>query len=137
MTKTLTVEGDLASADTATTLTTQGSVTAPSLVLPPGISRITTIIAAAGAEGLADGSAVFFLRLGGNAVLGGEQTLMVGAGGRIAPQAGSDAGPSVAPARVFRDLDIAVRPSDTIRIQAEMAGNDLGTARVVVTLVLA
>jgi len=136
-TKTLTLEGDLATVDVATALTTQGSVTAPSVVIPSGVSKIDKVIVAAGAEGLADGSAVFFIRLGGNAVLGGEQTLMVSAGGRIAVQSGSDAGPSVCPAIVLKDLDIAVRASDTIRVQAEMAGSDLGTGHIVVTLVFA
>lgn len=135
MTKTLTVEGDIASVDTATSLTTQGSVTAPSLVIPAGVSKLNRVIAAIAAEGLADGSAVFFIRLGGNGVLGGEQTLMIGAGGRIAVQSGSDAAPSVAAAKEFDDLDIDVRAGDTIRVQAEMAGSDLGTARAVVTLI--
>jgi len=137
MTKTLTVEGDITTVDTATALTTQGSVTAPSLVIPSGVTAITKIIVAAGAEGLADGSAVFFIRLGGNAVLGGEQTLMVSAGGRIAVQSGSDAAPSVALPVILDALDIAVRATDTIRIQVEMAGSDLGTGHAVVTLVFA
>jgi len=137
MTKTLTVEGDITAVDTATSLTTQGSVTAPSLVIPSGVGKIATVIAAIAAEGLAAGSAVFFIRIGGNGVIGGEQTLMVSAGGMIAPQAGSDAAPSVCRASVFRDLEIAVRPVDTIRVQAEMAGTDLGTARAVVTLIFA
>ena len=137
MTKTLTVEGDLATVDLATTLTTQGSVTVPTLVTPAGTSKIDRILAAAGAEGLADGSAVFFIRLGGNAVKGGEQVLMISAGGRIAPQAGSDAAPSICSAVQFDDLDIECGPSDTIRIQAEMAGSDLGTGHVAVTLIFA
>lgn len=137
MTKTMTFEGDLATVDAATALTTQGSVTAPSNVIPAGVTKIDSIVAAAGAEGLADGSAVFFIRLGGNGVLGGEQTIMVSAGGRIAVQSGSDAGPSVCEAIVLEDVDIAVRASDTIRVQAEMAGSDLGTGHVVVTLIFA
>lgn len=137
MTKTLTVEGDLASVDTQYRLTTQGSVTAPSLVTPAGVTKIDRVIAAAGAEGLADGSAVFFLRLGGSAVKTGEQTLMVSAGGRIAVQSGSDAAPSYCRPVIFDGMDIAVNASDTISVAAEMAGNDLGTGHVVVTLVFA
>lgn len=137
MTRTLTLEGDLTTVDTTTVLTTQGSVTAPSVVTPAGISRIKAVIAAAGAEGLADGSGVFFIRLGGSAVKGGEQTLVISAGGRIAPQTGSDSAPSVCPPVILDDLDIEVGPSDTVRVSAEMAGSDLGTGHIVVTLVFA
>ena len=59
------------------------------------------------------------------------------AGGRIAVQGGSDAAPSVCPAFVLEDAAIEVSASDTIAISAEMAGSDLGTGRVVVTLVFA
>jgi hypothetical protein len=137
MSKTLTVEGDLATVDSRTLITTQGSVTAPSLVTPAGITKIDKILVASGAEGLADGSAVFFLRLNGNAVKNGEQVIMVGAGARIAVQAGSDAAPQVGLLHILDNLEIAVNPSDSITIAAEMAGSDLGTARVVVTLMFA
>ena len=134
MTRTLTVEGDLATVDSTTRLTTQGSVTAPSLVVPAGMSKIDRIVAAAGAEGLGDGSAVFLIRLGGSAVLGGEQTIVISAGGRIAVQTGSDAAPSYAKAFILDNADIAVSASDTVSISAEMAGSDLGTGHAVVTL---
>lgn len=137
MTQTLTVEGDLAAVDTRVLLTTQGSVSAPSLVVPSGVTKIDKILVSAAAEGLADGSGVFFLRLDGNAVERGEQTIMISAGGRIAPQAGSDAAPSIAPLFILEDAEIQVSPSDTVSIAAEMAGSDLGTGHVVVTLVFA
>lgn len=137
MSKTLTVEGDIAGADTLSRLTTQGSVTAPSLVVPSGMSRIDKIIVSAAAEGLGDGSAVLFLRLGGNAVKGGEQVVMVSAAGRIAVQLGSDAAPQVCSLFVLDNADIEVTPSDTVSISGEMAGSDLGTSRMVVTLVFA
>lgn len=137
MSKTLTVEGDLATVDSRTLITTQGSVTAPSLVVPAGMTKIDKIIAAAAAEGLADGSAVFFIRLDGNAVQRGEQTIMLAAGGRIAVQAGSDAAPQNAQLFILDNADIEVSPSDTISIAAEMAGSDLGTGRVVITLFFA
>lgn len=137
MSKTLTVEGDLATVDSRTLLTTQGSVTAPSLVVPSGSTKIDKIIAAAGAEGLADGSAVFFVRIGGNAVKRGEQSIMISAAGRIAVQAGSDAAPQYCDAFVLDNADIEVTGSDTVSISAEMAGSDLGTGRAVVTLVFA
>lgn len=137
MAKTFTVEGDLATVDSRTLLTTQGSVTAPSSVVPSGARKIVKVIAAACAEGLANGSAVFFIRLGGNAVLKGEQTIVVSAAGRIAVQTGSDAAPQIAQLFVLNDADIDVTPSDTITVAAEMAGSDLGTGSVVVTLVYA
>lgn len=137
MSKTLTVEGDLATVDSRTLITTQGSVTAPSLVVPSGMKKIDKLIAVATAEGLADGSAVFFIRLGGNAVLRGEQTIMISAAGRIAVQTGSDAAPQIGRLVIVENADIEVSPSDTLTVAAEMAGSDLGTGHVVVTLVFA
>lgn len=137
MSRTLTVEGDLTTVDTRTIISTQGSVTAPSLVVPSGMTKIDKIIVAAGADGLAVGSCVYFLRLGGNGVLRGEQTLMIAGSGTIAVQAGSDAAPQYGRAVVLENVDIDVSPSDTISISAEMAGSDNGTARVVVTVMFA
>lgn len=137
MTKTLTVEGDITAVDTLTNITTQGSVTAPSRVVPSGVTKIDKIYANICADGLAAGSAVYFIRLGGGAVLNGEQTLMISAQGLDTVQSGSDQYMSVAMARVFDDLDIPVRAQDVINISAEMAGSDMGTAYAVVTLVFA
>lgn len=135
MAKTLTLEGDLATVDSRTLITTQGSVTAPSLVVPAGTTLIKRIIVAAASDGLAAGSAVFFIRLGGGAVKNGEQTIMVAGAGVIAVQTGSDAAPQFCRALVLDDVDIEVTPSDTITVAAEMAGSDIGTGRVVVTLI--
>ncbi len=137
MSKTLTVVGSMTAVDTRTQITGQGSVTAPSLVVPSGMSKIDKIIVSAGAEGLADGSAVFLLRLGGSGVLKGEQVIAVGAAARIAVQAGSDAAPQIGKAFILENCDIDVSPSDNVSIAAEMAGNDLGTARIAITLVFA
>jgi len=137
MSKTLTVEGDLATVDSRTLITTQGSVTAPSLVTPAGVTKIDVVLAGAAAEGLGDGSAVFFLRLNGNAVKNGEQVIMLGASGRIAVQSGSDAAPQICRLFYLDSAEIAVSASDSISIAAEMAGSDLGTGRVVVTLIFA
>jgi hypothetical protein len=137
MTRTLTVEGDITAVDTRTLLTTQGSVTAPSLVIPSGLSKITKVIVAAAADGAAAGSATFFIRLGGAGVLGGEQAINVGAAGIIAVQTGSDQNYQLTKAFILDNADIDVSPSDTVAISAEMAGSDLGTARVAVTLVFA
>ena len=137
MSKTFTVEGDIASADTRTLLTTQGSVTAPSSVVPSGVTKIDKIIVGACSEGLADGAQSFFLRLGGAAVKNGEQTMMISAVGRIAPQAGSDSAPQLVNSIVFNDVDIEVSASDTVTVAVEGAGTDTGTGRAVVTLVYA
>lgn len=133
--KTLTVEGDITSADTRTALLTQGSVTAPSLLVPAGFTKIEKIICAATSEGLADGSQSWFLRLGGNAVKGGEQLLPLGASGRIAVQSGSDAAPQFVSPYMYEDCQIEVSPSDVVSIWAEGAGTDTGTGHAVVTLV--
>jgi hypothetical protein len=135
--RTITVEGDVTAADTRTALLTQGSITSPSMLVPAGYTKIDKIIVAAASEGLADGKQTFFVRLGGNAVLGGEQLIPVSASGRIAVQAGSDAAPQVCFPTVKENLDISVSPSDTISVWAEGAGDDTGTARVAVTLVFA
>ena len=137
MSKTFTVEGDIASADTRTLLTTQGSVTAPSSVVPAGVTKIDSIIIAATTEGLADGAQSYFLRLGGNAVRNGEQSIAISAVGRIAVQSGSDAAPQLMSAIVLRDVDIEVSPSDTLTVAVEGAGTDTGTGHAVVTLIYA
>jgi hypothetical protein len=135
--RTFTVEGDITAADTKTNLTTQGSVTAPSPVVPSGVKKIIAMVVAATAEGLADGFQSIFVRLGGNAVLNGEQVIAVGSCARIAVQTGSDAAPQVVAARVFENLDIDVRASDTIAVSAEGAGTDSGTIHIAVTLIYA
>lgn len=133
--KTLTVEGDVASVDTRTALTTQGSISAPVLVVPQGMTKISKIFVAAASEALADGKQTWFLRLGGNAVQGGEQVIAVGSSGRIAVQSGSDAAPQVVPVLVMENIEIAVNGGDTISVWAEGAGEDTGTGHVVATLV--
>lgn len=135
--KTLTLEGDIASADTLTRLTTQGSVTAPSLVTPADTTKIQTLIVAATTEGLADGAQTYFVRIGGNAVKNGEQVIMISSVGRIAPQAGSDSAPQLMSPMILTDLDIEVGPSDTISVAIEGAGTDTGTGHAAVTLVFA
>ena len=135
MSKTLTVEGDVNAVDTLVRLTAQGSVAAPSRVIPSGMNKISKIIVAAAADGLADGEVVYILRLGGNAVLGGEQTFIVGGDGSIGAQAGADVAPSVNKPFILDDVEIEVSPSDTIDIAAESAGVDVGDSTIAVTLV--
>lgn len=135
--KTFTVEGDIGTVDSRTLLTTQGSITAPSSIVPTTMKRIDKIVFAASSEGLADGKQTWLLRLGGNAVLNGEQVLAIAASGRIAVQSGSDAAPQLCPPIVLEDVDIAVNPSDTLTIAVEGAGDDTGTGHAVVTLIYA
>lgn len=135
MTKTITVEGDVSAADTLTELTTQGSVTAPSRQVPSNVSKIEKIIAGVGVDIAADGAASFLLRLGGNAVLNGEQSLFIAGAGGTAVQAGADPDGLITPAIILEDIDIAVRGGDTIKISAEMCGDDLGDAHIAITLV--
>ena len=136
MSRTITVEGDVNAVDTRTLLTAQGSVTAPSLVVPSGMTKIKQIIAAASHDGAADdGSALWFIRLGGNAVLNGEQAIVIGAGGNQTVQSGSDAAPNVMEPFMLDNVDIDVRPGDTITIAAEFAGVDIGDTAIAVTLV--
>jgi len=137
MTKTLTLEGDLGTVDARTAITTQGSVVAPSLVTPAAAKKIDRIVCACAPDGLAVGSGVFFLRLGGSAVQRGEQTIMVSSAGVIAVQAGSDAAPNVNFPIIIENADIDVSGGDTIAVSAEMAGSDLGTGHIVVTLIFA
>jgi len=137
MSKTLTVAGDITAVDTRTLITGQGSVTAPSLVVPSGSKVIDQIIVGVGAEGLAAGSCTFILRLGGGAVMNGEQVISIGAAGTILPQSGSDAAPQHPQLFILKDCQIDVSTSDTVTVAVEMAGTDIGTARAVVTLIFA
>lgn len=135
--KTLTLEGDIASADTRTQLTAQGSVATPSLVTPKGATKIQSIIVAASSEGLVAGAQSYFVRIGGNAVRNGEQTIAISAVGYIAPQAGSDSSPQLMTPLVLQDVDIEIGESDTVSVSVEGAGTDTGTGHAIVTLVFA
>lgn len=136
MSRTLTIEGDVNAVDTRVVLTAQGSVAAPSLVVPAGMTKIKSIIAAAATDNQADdGSVVFLLRLGGNAVMNGESVIVIGGAGGQLVQAGADAAPSDMTPFVLEDADIEVRPSDTISVSAEMAGVDPGDSTFGVTIV--
>lgn len=135
MTDFITVEGDITAVDTATGFTTQGSITTPSRQVPAGVSKIKRIVASIVADLAAAGGAVFFLRLGGKGVRNGEQLILLGAAGGQAAQAGSDQAPQVGIPIELDDVDIDVSAGDTITVQAEMAGSDLGTARGPITLV--
>ena len=136
MSRTITVAGDINAIDTRVLLTGQGSVTAPSLVVPSGMTKIKKIITAIAQDNLADdGQFVAFVRLGGNAVLNGEQVIVTHGGGGQAVQSGSDAAPAIGEPFVLDNVDLDVSPSDTVTIAAEIAGVDPGDTAMVVTLV--
>ena len=136
MSRTITVEGDINAIDTRVVLTAQGSVAAPSLVVPSGVTKITKLIAAASHDGAADdGGALWFIRLNGASVQNGEQVIVIGGGGNQTVQGGSDSAPNVMKPFVMNNVDIEVVPSEVITISAEFAGVDIGDTALAVTLV--
>ena len=135
MSKTLTLEGDITAVDTLTRLTTQGSVSAPSRVTPANSKKITGILASFSADAAAVGSGAFLLRLDGPAVMNGEQSLIIGGAGASTVQAGADSGPIAPGVFELKNADIEITPSSVISLSAEMMGQDLGTASVVITLI--
>lgn len=135
MMRTLTLEGDINAVNTRTQLTAQGSVTAPSRVVPAGMTKISKIIAHSAADGLAAGSSNMLLRLGGSAVLDGEQTIFFAGDCSQTVQTGADAAPSLGSSLILENLGIMVRPGDVINVEAEHLGVDVGDTTVVTTLV--
>ena len=131
----ITVEGDITAVDTLTRLTAQGSVTAPSRLVPPNAKRLTRLIYAVGHDSAADGEVTFHLVLGGDAIKGGEQIITLGGGSFIDVQSGADAGRNYMKAMVLENIDLSVTPNETLDIAMEMAGVDIGTATAVVTAV--
>lgn len=141
MTNTITVLTDAANPldteDQAESLVNQGSVATPSRVVPAGMSRITTLIAAVATDLANADHAVFLLRLTGDAIKEGQQTLIIAAGGGALVQAGADPDGLHCPPIILENLDIEVKAGSTITVQAEMAGGDLGDAHMSVTLIFA
>ena len=135
MSKTLTVEGDLNAANILTNIVAQGSVAAPSRVTPTNAKRITTVIVAAAADQAAEGAANILVRLGDNAIRGGEQTIICAGLAANTVVAGSDLPPVYNPLFMLKDADIEVDGSEVIDINAELVGDDLGDATVVITLI--
>lgn len=133
----VTVEGDIIAVDTLTRLTAQGSVAAPSRLVPPDATLLKRVVVAVAADGAADGEVSYLLRLSGDAIKGGEQTIVVGAQGRIAVQTGSDAAHVALAPMVLDNLDLAVTPNETLDIAVEMCGVDVGSATAVVTAMFA
>lgn len=131
----ITVEGEITAIDTLTRLTTQGSVTAPSRLTPPDAKMLKRLIYSISHDGQADGEATFYVRLGGDAIRGGEQVIVLASGSRVAVQTGSDAAPAIMEVQIMDNLDLEINPNETLDISAEMAGVDVGTAGLIVTAV--
>jgi len=128
----LTVTADVNAIDTIVEATGQGSVAAPSRLTDPLATEIHMIVAASSNDGLAAGQAAMFMRLSGPAIQNGSQTLMFSGHSSIAVQSGADAAPSLQPPILLMDLGIAVFGSETVTIQVEHAGVDVGdTANVI------
>lgn len=133
----VTVEGEITAIDTITDFTTQGSVTAPSRIVPPDAKKISSVVYAIASDAAADGEVTLLLRLGGDAVRGGEQVIVLGSDSFIDVQAGADAEHAQMVPQILENLDIEVTPNETIDIRLEMAGVDVGTATGVVTVLFA
>jgi len=125
--------GTITAANTKTALTEQGSISAPgTLYVPDGVSRLESVIVAACADYAAAGHACIFVRLEGSGLPEGPETLLVcGVGGN------STTGIQGRMAAVKIPLDVPVRPGNDILIYGEMAGDDVGTVELGVTLVFA
>jgi len=135
MTSTLTLEGDVNAADTRVLLTGQGSVAAPSLVIPRGFNKITGIYATVASDFAAAGACNYLVRLGGNAVLNGEQNIVIAGSGAQDNQAGGDGNGGGTILFKLTDADIQVTESDTISVAGEVLGSDLGDSAFALTLV--
>jgi hypothetical protein len=127
----ITVEGDLTAVDTVVRLTAQGSVPSPSRLTPPDATVIKRIIVAVASDGAADGEVSYLLRVGGDAVKGGEQTFIVGGESYIDVQSGSDSQHVIQKPLILEDLNIEIAPGETLDISAEMVGVDVGSATIV------
>ncbi len=133
----ITVEGQITAVDTLTRLTTQGSVTAPSRLTPPNAKMLKRIVFALSSDAAADGEVTYILRLGGDAIKGGEQTFVLGADAWIDVVSGADDSVGTMVPQILENLDLEITPNETLDISVEMAGVDVGTVATVVTAIFA
>lgn len=123
--------GEVTAADTKTQLTRLGSEAAPGpLLVPQGVSRLLGILAAAGPDHAAAGSASILVRLEGPGLPEGPEVVTLGAVGYNVATGGH----SAMRAR-WIPLDVPVTPGNEIMVFAEMCGADIGDIWVGVTLV--
>ena len=132
MTSTMTIEGDNTSAvDTRSSMTTQGSVTAPSFRPPSGKTKIDQIICAVGCDGLVDGGVIVIFRLTGGVKDGPHSFCIAGTGGELT--AGAD---NTARGVHFRLDDVNLDlTGDNLVFEQDQGGVDQGTISLAVTLV--
>lgn len=129
----ITVEGDLTAVDTLVRLTAQGSVTTPSRLTPPDATKLVRLLVVVSGDCATDGEVNYLVRLSGDAIKGGEQTIIVSAESWIDVATGGDGVGMIMPVEIFKDLDIDITPNETLDINAEMVGVDTGTARIIVS----
>ena len=116
--------------NTVTALTVQGSVTSPTLTVPgAGGNKIKRISISAGADFLALGNAVSFIRVSGDGVTGQHQFAAGGHGGQIVTTASSDIKPII-----YDGIDIVCPGGGALQVSAEMAETDIGSLGIAVTL---
>jgi len=124
-------EGEVTAVDTKTQLTTVGSESAPGpLLVPAGTSRLVGAYIAAAPDYATVGSASIFVRLEGAGLPNGPEVMAVGAAG-----GNSTTGIQAAMKAEWYPLDVPVTASNEILVFAEMAGADIGSIGVIVTLV--
>lgn len=133
----ITVTGQISSIDTATNLTTQGSTSSPTRIVPSGVSVIRRIIVGTCADFSASGSATYLLTLSGIGIPGGPHNIIVGAQGGVLPQSGADASSAIPQRLVLDGLNLGVRTGAQIDFQAEMMGVDVGTVTMIVSVFFA
>ena len=131
----VTVEGEITAVDTLVRLTTQGSVTAPSRLTPPEATMLKRVLCAFASDAAADGEVNYILRLGGDAIKGGEQSIIVGAESYIDVATGGDGDGKDMPVLILDNLNLEITPNETLDISVEMAGTDVGSVTAVVTAV--
>lgn len=132
MTRTMTLETDITAVNTATSMSSQGTVTSPNRNVPSGASVISTIYVSVGIDAAADGQSVFLLTVKGAGIQ--EQSIVFAAAGAVAPQSGSDTAPLVMNSVQLTDLDLDISTADQIELNVEMMGSDLGTCTCAATL---
>ena len=124
-------EGQATAVDSKTQLTTLGSESAPGPLLVPAGSRVLAgVVVAACSNYAATGAASALVRLEGNGLPGGPETIAVGAMGVSIATGGQSVN-----AAEYIPLAVPVKVANEILIFGEMAGGDIGQVSFGVTLV--
>ena len=126
-------DASITAVDTRTAATTLASATAESpanIPVPAGSTTLDEVIAAIGPDLAVAGSASFFARLEGDGLKESPQYVPIGAAGNNVATGGQ----AVIKGNRHK-LEIGVTPGNTIAVSVEMAGADIGTVAVGVTLV--